>query len=34
MESWPVAPVSMLSPMAPIAAAIANSPAWSQKRSR
>lgn len=34
MESWPVAPVSRLIPRAPMAAAIAKSPAWSQKRSR
>ena len=34
MDSWPVAPVSRLRPMAPIAAAMANSPAWSQNRSR
>lgn len=34
MESWPVEPVRRLMPIAPIAAAIANSPAWSQNRSR
>jgi hypothetical protein len=33
-ESCPVVPTSSVSPIAPIAEAIANSPVWSQNASR